>query len=64
MSTTVNVERRRAVELRIREISLELGLLEPSDLSSWNPAPEHDLQEIEEMYAERERLIQELEKDC
>ncbi len=60
----MTAERRREVELRIKEINRELGLLEPTDLSSWNPAPEHDVREIEEMYAEREALIQELKYDC
>jgi hypothetical protein len=38
--------------------------LEPTDLTSERPAAEHDLEDIEELYAERERLLQELEQDC
>ena len=53
------------IEDRIREISRELGLLEASDLAFGRAAPpEHDLVEVGELYAERERLMQELEKDC
>jgi hypothetical protein len=37
------------------------GLLDASELRA---APELGLQEIEELYAERERLLSELEKDC
>lgn len=60
----MNVERRHEIELRIHDISRELGLLEPDDLTSGSLARKHDLQEIEELYAERERLLQEIEKDC
>ena len=47
---------------RIQEIGRELGLLEPEDLTSWKPASEQDLQDIEELYSERERLLQELKR--
>lgn len=60
----MDAKRRGEIEARIRDISRELGLLEPSELTSGRPAPEHDLEEVEELYAERERLLQELEKDC
>lgn len=60
----MDTETRRTIEARIREISRELGLLDPAELSFGSPAPEHDLEEMEELYAERERLLQELEKDC
>jgi hypothetical protein len=56
--------RQREIQTRIHEISRELGLLQPNDLISGRPAAEHDLEEIEELYAERERLIQELERAC
>ncbi len=56
--------RQREIEARIHEISRELGLLQPNDLISGRPAAEHDLEEIEELYAEREQLIQELERAC
>lgn len=49
---------------RIREISRELGLLEPLDLISGWSAAEHRLQDVEELYAEREHLMQELKEDC
>lgn len=52
------------IEDRIHEISRELGLLEPLDLASGRLAAEHGLEEIKELYAERERLLQELENDC
>jgi hypothetical protein len=60
----MDAKRQREIESRIQEISRELGLLEPNDLISGRPAAEHDLEEIEELYSERERLIQELELDC
>jgi hypothetical protein len=60
----MDTKRRGEIEARIRDISRELGLLEPSELTSGRPTPEHDLEEVEELYAERERLLQELEKDC
>jgi hypothetical protein len=52
------------IEARIEEICRELGLSDPTDLTSGRPAAEHDLEDFEELYAERERLLQELEKDC
>ena len=55
-------KRKQEIESRILEISRELGLLEPDDLASGRPAAEHDLQELEDLYSERERLIQELER--
>ncbi len=54
----------REIESRIQEISRKLGLLDPSDLISGRAASEYDLEEIEELYSERERLIQELELAC
>jgi hypothetical protein len=60
----VDTETKGKIEARIREISRELGLLDPAELSLESPAPEYDLEEMEELYAERERLLQELEKDC
>ena len=54
--------RKREIESRIHEISRELGLLDPNDLISGRPAVEHDLQDFEELYSERERLLQELER--
>jgi len=57
-------KRKQEIESRIHEISRELGLLEPNDLTSGRPAAEHDLEELEELYSERERLIQELERAC
>ena len=60
----MDTESRREVEARIREISRELGLLDVSELTSGRAAPELGLEEIEELYAERERLLSELEKDC
>jgi hypothetical protein len=60
----MDIESRCKIEARIREISRELGLLQPTDLTSGRPAAEHDLEDIEELYSERERLLQELEKDC
>jgi hypothetical protein len=60
----LDAESRRKIEVRIQEISRELGLLEPVDLTSGSFAPEHNLEEVEELYAERERLMQELERDC
>lgn len=60
----MDAERRREVEARIREISRELGLLDVSELTSGRAAPELGLEESEEWYAERERLLSELEKDC
>jgi hypothetical protein len=54
-------KRKQEIESRIQKISRELGLLEPNDLTSGRPAAEHDLDELEELYSERERLIQELE---
>jgi len=56
--------RQREIESRTREISRELGLLEPNALISGRPAAEHDLEEIEELYSERERLMQELQHTC
>ena len=50
------------IEDRIQEINRELGLSRPADLASGKPAAAHDLLEIEELYAERELLLQELEK--
>ncbi len=35
----------------------------PAQLSSALSVPEHDLEELEELYTEREQLLQELEKD-
>lgn len=52
------------IEDRIREISRELGLLEPLDLISGWSASTHRLQDVEELYAEREHLLQELKQDC
>ena len=60
----MEAERRREIEARIREISRQLGLLDASELTSGRAAPELGLEEIEELYAERERLLSELEKDC
>ncbi len=57
-------KRQCEIESRIQEINRELGLLEPNDLISGRPAAEHDLEEMEELYSERERLIQELERAC
>lgn len=57
-------EMRQRLETRIRAINEELGLLKPGQLSSSVSAPEHDFEEMEELYAEREQLLQELEKDC
>jgi hypothetical protein len=57
-------KRQREIESRIQEISRELGLLELKDLISGRPAAEHDLEEIEELYSERERLTQELALAC
>jgi hypothetical protein len=57
-------KRQREIESRIQEISRELGLPEPNDLISGRPAAEHNLEEMEELYSERERLIQELERAC
>ena len=48
---------------RIHEISRELGLLEPADLVSGWSEGKHSLQDVEELYAERERLLQELKED-
>jgi hypothetical protein len=56
-------KRKREVEVRMHEISNELGLLEPAKLASASVTRQFELQEIEELYAERERLLQELEKD-
>ena len=58
----MDAKHKREIESRIEEISGELGLLDPSDLISGRPAAEHDLEELEELYSERERLIQELER--
>lgn len=60
----MDVESRCKIEARIREISRALGLLQPTDLTSGRPAAEHDLEDIDELYSERERLLQEREKDC
>lgn len=49
---------------RIHEISRELGLLEPLDLTSGRSVAKHSLQDLEELYAEREHLLQELKEDC
>jgi len=49
---------------RIHEISRELGLLEPLDLTSGWSASKHSLEDVEELYAEREHLMQELKQDC
>jgi hypothetical protein len=40
----MDAKRRGEIEARIRDISRELGLLEPSELTSGMPAPEHDLE--------------------
>ena len=61
---SMNPERRLEIEDRIHEISSELGLLEPTELTSGSVIRKLELQEIEELYAERESLLQELEKDC
>ncbi len=47
---------------RIQEIERELGLSDTTRLASGKSAAEHDLAEIEELYAEREHLLQELKK--
>jgi hypothetical protein len=60
----MDAERRREIEARMREINRELGLLEPAELSSGTRPTKHNLEEMEELYSERERLLQELEKDC
>ncbi len=60
----MEIGKRQVIEARVRAISEELGLLEPAQLRSALSAPEHDLEELEELYAEREQLLQELEKDC
>jgi len=60
----MDAERRTEIEARIRELNRELGLLEPAELSSGTRPTEHNLEEMEELYSERERLLQELEKDC
>jgi len=60
----VDTQSRDTIEARIREISGELGLLNPIEVNSGRLVPEHNLEEMEELYAERERLLQELEKDC
>jgi hypothetical protein len=57
-------EARQRIETRILAINEELGLLGPAQLGSPMSAPEHDFEEMEELYAEREQLLQELEKDC
>jgi hypothetical protein len=57
-------KRKQEIESRIHQISHELGFLEPDDLISGMPAAEHDLEDLEELYSERERLIQELELAC
>ncbi len=54
---------RSRIEDRINVISRELGLLDPNDFIFGRRAEKHDLAEIEELYAERERLLQELQKD-
>ncbi len=51
------------IEDRIQEIDRELGLSDAKRLMSGKSAAEHDLVEIEELYAEREHLLQELEED-
>jgi cell shape-determining protein MreC len=60
----MDIGKRQMIEARVRAISEELGLLEPAQLRSALSASEHDLEELEELYAEREQLLQELEKDC
>ncbi len=60
----MDIGKRKMIEARVRTISEELGLLEPAQLRSTLSAPEHDLPELEELYAEREQLLQDLEKDC
>ncbi len=50
------------IEERINEIGRELGLFGPDEFTAGKFTSDHDLQEIEELYAERERLIQELER--
>ncbi len=60
----MDAERLDEIEKRIREINRDLGLSEPTELHSGSSVLELGLQEMEELYAERERLLQELEKDC
>ena len=45
----------REIESRIQEVSREVGLLEPNDLTYGRPAAEHDFEAMEEPYSERER---------
>jgi hypothetical protein len=64
VNTPMDPEERHRIEVRISEINRDLGLLEPAPLGAESSVPQHDLAEVEELYAERERLLQELEKDC
>ncbi len=56
----MKTETRQEIETRIREIKQQLGLCEPSE----GPPLEHNLEEMEDLYAELERLLQELKQDC
>lgn len=60
----MDIRKRQVIEARVRAINEELGLLEPAQISSALSAPEHGLEEMEELFAESEQLLQELEKDC
>ena len=57
-------ERRRTLEMRIDEVCHALGLTEPADTKPGAAEQKLELLEVEELYEERERLLQELEKDC
>jgi len=57
-------ERRRTVEMRVDEVCRVLGLTEPADSKRGTAEQKLELLEIEDLYAEREHLLQELEKDC
>ena len=57
-------QHRHMLEMRIDEISRVLGLSGPAGTRLGTAEQNFELLEIEELYAERERLLQELEKDC
>ena len=57
-------EHRRALEIRMDEVCRALGLTGSADSKRGTAEQRLELVEIEDLYAEREHLLQELEKDC